>query len=82
MLEIGPTTATKNSSPGVVASAVRFETPPKMNSVMLSTFRPRLRATSEWLNSCTSTDTNNSSAAMTPSAQYETAPALGSIEGK
>ena len=82
MLETGPTTATKNSSPGVIGSEVRFETPPKMKSVMLSTLRPRVRATSEWLSSCTSTEANSSNEAMAPSAQYVSSPAPGTREGK
>ncbi len=56
----GPTTAIWNSMPGLVGSRSILETPPKMNSVILFTGNPRLRATSEWASSCKSTETNSS----------------------
>ena len=46
-LESGPTTATRNSSWGSSESWAMFETPPKMNSVMLLTASPRAWATNE-----------------------------------
>ena len=47
----GPTTAMKNSSLGRRGSDLSTAAPPKMKSVMLSTFMPRASAMKEWANS-------------------------------
>ena len=50
-LATGPTTDTQNSSLALRDSPSICEKPPRKNSVMLSTRRPRRIASREWLNS-------------------------------
>ena len=57
-----------------LASPDRFETPPKMNSVIERASSPRERATNECASSWMSTDTNSSSAVIAPRTQYSSAP--------
>jgi hypothetical protein len=46
-----------------------FETPPKMNKVMLLTVRPRACATIEWHSSWSRTETNSETVATAPTSQ-------------
>src|SRR5438876_6271449 len=69
-LTSGPTNAMENSMPGVCGSCSILDTPPKMNSVIFLTGKPRARATKECASSCSSTETNRSSAEMKPRRKY------------
>ena len=81
-LTSGPAMAIHASRPGVSGSRPSWDTPPRMNRVMLRTGIPCERATSEWPNSCASTETNNRSAAMSATDQVETGLQAGYTRGK
>ena len=61
-LESGPTMVMRNSSLGFVASDRIRATPPKMNSVIPSTWIPRALAITEWASSCNRTEAKKSDA--------------------
>jgi hypothetical protein len=81
-LDSGPTIATTNSTRGRCDSDERFETPPKMKSVIEVASRPCALATSEWASSWTSTDANSSSAAVMPRIQCSVASRSRRANGK
>jgi len=59
-----------------------FVTPPKINSVILNIDCPYLIAIKEWESSCSATDTNSRSDAITPLIQYECPGSSGTASGK
>ena len=68
-LTAGPAMATARAPQGELHSRSTLATPPIKNRVMLLTFTPWARATSEWPSSCSSTDKNNSRAVIRPRPQ-------------
>jgi hypothetical protein len=57
-------------------------TPPKMNSVMLSTGMPARIATMEWPSSCRSNETKNRTLLTIASAHAAPVPRSGSVSGR
>ena len=66
---MGPTTAIRNSAPGVVGEDSMRVTPPRMFSAMLSTPMPSSLATRAWPISCTSSEKKSRKAPPAPAIQ-------------
>ncbi len=63
----GPAIAIQNSDFALTGSCSSSATPPNKNSVIPPTFKPNLRAASEWESSCKMSDANRPSILRTDS---------------